>query len=106
MTQTSARQLNSLWIARKKAGLAQKVVARLLEQKSTSQLSEYERGKLLPNLRTAFKLSIIYDTPVSDLYCGLYERAKQDVDGARRHVPVSEQRNLFYEFSQRAHFGH
>ncbi|MDT8067947.1 MAG: helix-turn-helix transcriptional regulator [Terriglobia bacterium] len=107
MKQTPAQQqLNGLWIARKRAGLEQKVVARLLEQKSTSQVSEYERGRLLPNLRTALKLAVIYKTPVCELYRELYDRAKDDVNRAGYRVQIPNTRpNPFYVYSQRAHFG-
>ncbi len=103
MTQ-DASQPNSLWIARKKAGLAQKAVARFLG-KSVSQISEYEHGRLLPNLKTAFKLSVIYKTPVSDLYHELYARAKAEVDRSGCTVPTNKPPNSFYVYTQRAHFG-
>ena len=61
-------QLNSLWIARQQAGLRQKSVARLLGHKSTSIISEYETGKLLPSLPTALKLCAIYNCTIRDLY--------------------------------------
>lgn len=54
-------QLNNLWISRKHAGLRQKSVARLLGHKSTSVISEYETGKLLPSLSTALKLAVVYN---------------------------------------------
>jgi DNA-binding XRE family transcriptional regulator len=67
MTKTN-KQLNRLWIARHEAGLQQKSVARLLGHRSTSVVSEYETGKLLPSLPTALKLSAIYRRSLSELY--------------------------------------
>ena len=63
---------NKLWIARKKAGLEQKSVARLMGYKSISPISAYETGRLLPSLSTALRLSIIYNTPLPELYAALY----------------------------------
>lgn len=70
---------NSLWLARKKVGLGQKNVARLLGHKTISAVSEYETGRLLPSLRTALKLAAIYRTPVCDLYAPLYGELEQEV---------------------------
>lgn len=80
--------LNKLWITRKKAGLGQKSVARLLGHRCTSPISDYENGKLLPNLRAALKLSIIYNTPLSDLYAPLFEELTREVEATRRRLPV------------------
>ena len=65
---TPARNLNNLWIARKRAGLSQKAVARLLGHRSTSVISEYETGRLVPNLMNAFRLAAIYDWSLPALY--------------------------------------
>ena len=81
--------LNGLWIARKKVGLGQKSVARLLGHKSTSPISEYETGRLLPSLRTALKLSVIYQTPLPDLYAPLYREIEQEVEPARQKLPTA-----------------
>ena len=52
-------QLNTLWIARKRAGLGQKTVAHRLGHKTASTISEYETGRLLPGLRTGLKLFVV-----------------------------------------------
>src|SRR5947207_10816664 len=78
--------LNRLWISRKKSGLGQKSVARLLGIKSRSPISEYETGRLLPNLRTALKLSAIYAIPVNELYGSLYGEIKQEIEGVRKNT--------------------
>src|SRR6266852_6225897 len=81
------QNLNRLWIARKKIGLGQKSVARLLGHKSTSPISEYETGRLLPSLRTAVKLATIYNTPINELYPTLCREAGNEVDAIRRLLP-------------------
>jgi transcriptional regulator with XRE-family HTH domain len=78
------QQLNALWISRKRSGLGQKSVARLLGIKSRSPISEYETGRLLPNLRTALKLSAIYAVPVNELYGSLYGEIEQEVEAVRK----------------------
>ena len=84
MRRPSHQNPNKLWIARKKVGLGQKSVAKLLGHKSTSPISEYETGRILPNLHTAFKLAIIYNTPLPDLYQTLYSQVEQEVVSLRR----------------------
>ena len=78
---------NKLWIARKKAGLEQKSVARLMGYKSVSPISEYETGRLLPSLSTALRLSIIYNTPLPELYAALYAEMEQEVSSLRKNMP-------------------
>ena len=87
MPKARAKHFNKLWITRKKAGLGQKSVARLLGHRCTSPISDYENGKLLPNLRAALKLSIIYNTPLSDLYAPLFGELTQEVETTRRSLP-------------------
>jgi DNA-binding XRE family transcriptional regulator len=87
-------QLNSLWISRKHAGLRQKSVARLLGHKSTSVISEYETGKLLPSLATALKLAVVYNRPVADLYPGLNGQVREEVEAARTKNRLGSNRAL------------
>src|SRR6266404_1745159 len=79
-----SQNLNRLWIARKKVGLGQKSVARMLGYKSTSPISEYETGRLIPSLRTAFKLAVIYNLSLQELYAPLYGEIQQEIE-SRRH---------------------
>ncbi len=83
MTDVSTRKLNNLWIVRKHVGLAQKSVAKLLGHRSTSVISEYENGKLLPSLATAFRLAAVYDRPITDLYPDLYRQIQEEVQMAK-----------------------
>lgn len=59
---------NALWRTRKSRGLAQKQVAWLLGHRSPNLISSYERGERMPNLVTALRLSVIYRTPVEQLF--------------------------------------
>ena len=84
------QNLNRLWIARKRLGLGQKSVARLLGHKSTSPISEYETGRLLPNLRTALKLAVIYHTALPDLYITLQRQIEEEVESIRQKLPMAD----------------
>lgn len=55
-------------------------MARLLGIKSKSPISEYETGRLLPNLRTALKLSAIYGVALNELYGPLYREVQEEVE--------------------------
>jgi transcriptional regulator with XRE-family HTH domain len=76
-------QLNNLWISRKRAGLAQKSVARLLGHRSSSVISEYEAGKLLPSLPNLLKLAVAYNRPITELYPAHYQQAQAEVESCR-----------------------
>ena len=87
--QNEPRQLNTLWIARKRIGLGQKSVALRLGHKTASTISEYETGRLVPNLRTALKLAAIYHTPVEQLYAALNAEAASEVATVERRFPAT-----------------
>jgi DNA-binding XRE family transcriptional regulator len=91
MRKRQCHKLNRLWIARKKTNLRQKIVAHLLGHCTTSVISEYETGRLYPNLRTALKLSAIYNTPLSELYGPLYGQVSNEVAAARKELPAMYQ---------------
>ena len=90
------RLQNKLWIARKHAGYLQKWVASILGQRSLSVISEYEKGRKLPSLRTALKLSFIYKTPLPELFPILYAELTREVEEARlHHAPVRKRDEEF-----------
>ena len=76
-------------MARKKVGLGQKSVARMLGYKSTSPISEYETGRLIPSLRTAFKLAVLYNLSLQELYAPLYGEIQQEIEGRRQDSAVA-----------------
>ncbi len=87
MRRTDGDNSNRLWTCRKRIGLGQKAVAKLLGHKTTSIISEYERGHMLPNLRTAFKLAAIYRVPPQELYPDLYSKTVNDIEAERKCLP-------------------
>ena len=92
MPRTPARQLNNLWITRKHAGLGQKTVARLLGHRSTSVISEYETGRLLPSLPTALRLAVVYNRPITELYPDLFRKIREEVQEIRskRRITINQ----------------
>jgi transcriptional regulator with XRE-family HTH domain len=62
---------NLLWVARQKAGLSQRAVARRLGHRSSARISDYETGRRLPSLPTALKLGVIYRTALDELFAPL-----------------------------------
>ena len=60
-------------------GYSQRHVAALLGHKSPARVSDYERGRRLPNLETVLKLQIILCATVDTLYQDTYLEMKQKV---------------------------
>lgn len=70
---------NRLLLIRKRRGFGQKQVAILLGHKTIDQISRYERGARLPNLKTALKLQIIYNLPINILFPGYLTRCLDEI---------------------------
>lgn len=87
MRNLQRRKPNRLWIARQKAGLGQKNVARLLGHTTVAALSEYENGRVFPKLETVLRLAAIYQTPVEELYAPVYKEIQEEVDERREKMP-------------------
>jgi transcriptional regulator with XRE-family HTH domain len=85
---------NFLWQARKRSGLSQKNVAFLLNQKSTADLSLYERGHRDPILLKALKLEVIYQVPVRILFNHLYSRAMWQIRERRLKLNKNIQKKV------------
>jgi transcriptional regulator with XRE-family HTH domain len=67
---------NRLRKYRKQMGYDQKLVARKLGLKCTSQISRWEEGKSMPSVINLLKLSIIYCRLPTDLYLDIYIELK------------------------------
>lgn len=57
---------------RKRAGLSQDEVARLLGTKCGTKVSRYERFARLPTLATAFAYEVLFGVPASELFAGVF----------------------------------
>lgn len=72
------RTHNRLWLARKRRGLEQKHVAALLGL-SREQVSRFEKGQRIPNLKTALGLQIILGVSVRLLFSDLYDELEEEI---------------------------
>ncbi len=70
---------NCLRKYRKLKGLKQKDVAKILKLKSTSMISRWEKGTVLPNSLNIFKLSLLYRTLIDALFIDLMRLLKEDI---------------------------
>ncbi len=68
---------NYLRTYRKRAGLSQDKMAYLLGTRDGTRTSRYERFARIPSLETALAREGIFRAPVSELFAGVYEKAKR-----------------------------
>jgi transcriptional regulator with XRE-family HTH domain len=69
-----------LLIRRKQAGLSQRALAVVLGLRNEGPLSRYERMEALPPLVTALAYEAVFGIPVSDLFAGVHENIRLDVE--------------------------
>ena len=72
--------------------LSQKHVARMIGQRDTTLLSRYESGRMMPSLETAFRLSILYQTPLTRLFPELHSRIVTEIVDHPRSKTVLRRR--------------
>jgi len=77
---------NSLRKYRKMRGLKQKEVAEILGLKSTSMISRWERGFVLPKPMNIFKLSALYRTMADALFIDLLRSVKNDIQKKEEEI--------------------
>ncbi len=78
-----------------RGGLTPANVALLLGHKDTSALSNYERGKRLPTLSNAFRLSAILRVPVEFLFPGEYDELRNAIRVKEETLRQPTQPTLF-----------
>jgi len=74
-----ARIPNRLKRFRKERGLTQKQVASILGLKSSSIISRWEKGVLLPKTLNVLKLAVLYRTMVDALFSGLRQVVRDEI---------------------------
>ena len=77
---------NDLFSYRKKRGYSQRDIASLLGHKSSAHISDYEKGKRLPNLKTALKLAVILSVQVDDLFDEIREEFRGKIQIKREKL--------------------
>ncbi len=85
---------NQLVVYRRRMGLPQRLVSRLLGHQGASVLSRYERGRLLPTLEMALRLEIIYRVPVAFLFPTLYETLRANIRSTESQMAGPGQQTL------------
>lgn len=70
------------------ARLTQKEVASYLGLTSTAQISRWERGERLPNLRHALRLAALYHRFVTDLFIDLFDEEREMLTGRQKENDI------------------
>ena len=70
-------------------------VARLLGQKDSSAVSDYERGVNTPSLVNALRLGIILRVPVEFLFPALYDGLRNEIREEEERLAAPERQTLF-----------
>jgi transcriptional regulator with XRE-family HTH domain len=65
---------------RKKSGLSQSELASILGLVTELQISRHERSLTLPLFLTAISYEIVFQVPIAELFPGLYETVRQNID--------------------------
>jgi transcriptional regulator with XRE-family HTH domain len=65
---------------RRKSGLSQRDLARILGTVSASQVSRHERSRTLPTLLAAFGYQVVFEKPVSDIFPGLFHAVQAGIE--------------------------
>jgi DNA-binding XRE family transcriptional regulator len=76
---TSSSVGTHLRFLRRKSGLSQRDLARILGSVSASQISRHERSRTLPSILTALGYQIVFEKPVSDIFPGLFSAVETGV---------------------------
>ncbi len=96
---TSSKNIpNSLRKYRRARGLKQKEVAEMLGLKSSSMISRWEKGAVLPKTLNLFKLAALYRTMVDGLFIDLLKAVKADV--LRREDRILKSKGENDQYSQ------
>lgn len=83
---------NYLRMYRKRAGLTQAEVARLLGNHDGANVSRYERYKRNPNLETALAFCAIFGEPITELLGGNYDNVARHVRQRARRLGIRVRR--------------
>ncbi len=86
---------NQIEVYRRRMRFGPKRVAILLGHQDSSVLAHYERGKRLPSLVNALRLSIILRIPVEFLYPALFERLRERIRAEEERLSRPKQQPLF-----------
>ena len=87
MGQTNLRRTpNLLRKYRKVRGLKQKDVARILDLKSPSRISRWEKGLCLPSFSNALRLAVVYRVMVDVIYPDLLANLREEIMAREKEI--------------------
>jgi transcriptional regulator with XRE-family HTH domain len=79
---------NTLRVYRKKTGLRQHEVARLLGlDGSTERISKWENGSAVPHLANVFKLAVLYKVSPQELYPEMWQAIEHPTSSSTVEAP-------------------
>ena len=71
---------------RRRFGLSQEEIARLLGASSGTKVSRYESFKRHPSVIAVFAYEIIFNKPIRDLFAGAYNAVRRDVQDRAKEL--------------------
>lgn len=71
---------NYIEMYRNQAGLSQEDLSYLISVERGASVSRYEQGLRFPNLETLLALEVVFGAQVSDIYAGIADRVRQNVE--------------------------
>jgi transcriptional regulator with XRE-family HTH domain len=81
--------LNYLRTHRKKSGLSQKDLGKLLGYDDPGQVSRHERAVRIPPLRTAIAYEVIFRVPVAVIFAGMSDAIAREVEAKLKRMSAS-----------------
>jgi DNA-binding XRE family transcriptional regulator len=82
---------NYLKTHRKRSGLSQKEMGKLLGYKDKGQISRHERSESSPPLTTALAYEVIFRVPVSTIFVGTHGSISRDIEDKLHQLEVELQ---------------
>lgn len=89
------RHQNRLDYFRRRMRFSTSHVGHLLGHKDSSTYCDYERGDRMPTLVNAFRLSVIFRTPVEFLFPSLYDGLRDTIRAEEERLAAPTQPVLF-----------
>jgi len=85
-TKTKAVYSNELKRYRKRLNLRVVDIAKLMDLESAAHISHWEKGRKLPSLVNALKLSVILNCPVITLFFNHIQEIRKDISRKRSRI--------------------
>jgi transcriptional regulator with XRE-family HTH domain len=80
---------NYLRTHRKKSGLSQREMGKLLGYRNPGQISRHERATSIPPLAAALAYELIFRVPVAAIFAGIRDATARDVEKKLKEIGVT-----------------